>query len=83
MSTRMQKTVVVAVTVLKVHPKYQKRIKTTKRYQAHYAGSGLGVGDVVTIEESRPLSKNKNWVVKEVVRALSKNPSEEQDSYRS
>ncbi|MEK9174917.1 MAG: 30S ribosomal protein S17 [Patescibacteria group bacterium] len=67
-SNKMQKTIVVAVATLKAHPKYKKRIKTTKRYQAHYEGSVLNLGDIVTIEESRPISKNKNWIVKEIIR---------------
>lgn len=73
-SHKMQKTVVVAVTTLKAHPKYHKRLKSTQKYQAHYEGSPLNIGDTVMIEESRPISKNKNWVVKETV---NKNDSNE------
>lgn len=65
-STKMQKTVVVAVDTLKRHPAYNRLVKTTKRYKAH---DELGVeqGAFVNIEESRPLSKEVHWVVKEVV----------------
>lgn len=70
-SNKMQKTVVVAVTSIKAHPKYKKRFKSTKKYQAHYEGTALNIGDTVMIEESKPISKNKNWVLKEVVRSIS------------
>ncbi len=70
-STKMQKTIVVAVTALKAHPKYKKRIKSTKKYQAHYEGAGLSIGDTVAIEESKPISKNKNWIFKEIVKSIS------------
>ncbi|MEK7565387.1 MAG: 30S ribosomal protein S17 [Patescibacteria group bacterium] len=70
-SNKMQKTIVVAVTTLKAHPKYKKRIKSTKKYQAHYEGVGLNIGDIVAIEESKPISKNKNWILKDVVRSIS------------
>ena len=55
-SNKMQKTVVVAVTSIKAHPKYKKRLKSTKKYQAHYEGEMLSIGDTVTIEESKPIS---------------------------
>jgi len=63
MSTKMAKTVVVAVTRVKAHPKYKKRIKVTSKYKAHYEGSDLKMGDRILIEESRPISKDKHWVV--------------------
>ena len=66
-SNKMHKTIVVVVTSLKAHPKYKKRIKSTKKYQAHYEGAALNIGDTVAIEESRPISKNKNWIFKEVI----------------
>lgn len=69
-SNKMQKTVVVAVTALKAHPKYHKRLKSTKKYQAHHEGSPLNIGDVVMIEESRPISKNKNWILKKIISQL-------------
>ena len=69
-SVKMKKTAVVEVTFLKTHPKYAKKIKSTKKYKAHHEDLALGVGDVVTIEESRPISKDKHWVVKEVTRSL-------------
>ncbi|MEK7500960.1 MAG: 30S ribosomal protein S17 [Patescibacteria group bacterium] len=69
-STKTKDTVVVAVTRLKTHPKYRKIVKVTKKYQAHYTGGDVGVGDKVLIEEARPISKTKKWVIKEIKREL-------------
>ena len=66
-SDKMDKTVVVVVETLKRHPLYGKTIKTRKRYFAHDGGSASGVGDLVRIEETRPLSKRKRWTVAEIV----------------
>lgn len=66
-SDKMQKTVVVAVTRLKWHPKYKKQYKVTKRFKAHDEKGEYRSGDKVVIEETRPLSKEKRWrVVKKV-----------------
>lgn len=62
-SVKMSKTVVVAVTNLKLHEKYKRRYKSTNRYKAHYEGAELAVGDKVIIQESRPISKDKRWRV--------------------
>ncbi len=61
----MTNTVVVMVETVKPHPKYQKRITVTKKYKAHYMGAELKAGDRVLLEESRPISKDKHWIVKE------------------
>jgi small subunit ribosomal protein S17 len=65
-SVKMKDTVVVAVTRLKLHPKYKKTIKLTKKYKAHYTGGNINYGDKVIIEESRPISRTKKWVIKAV-----------------
>ena len=62
-SDKMDKTVVVEVTRLKKHPKYERRFKVSKRYKADdrdgkYKGK---VGDTIWIEETRPISKEKRW----------------------
>ena len=75
-SDKMQKTVVVSVTTIKAHPKYKKRMKVTKRYKAHYESLALKTGDIVIIEECAPISKDKNWLVKEIVKSK-KSPAEE------
>ena len=60
-SDKMQKTVVVAVTRLKMHPKYKKQYKLTTRYKAHDEKGEYHPGDKVIIQEIRPFSKDKNW----------------------
>lgn len=65
-SNKMAKTVVVKVERKKEHPKYKKQFRVHKNYKAH-TDQEYKIGDQVTIEERRPLSKDKKWrVVKEV-----------------
>jgi len=64
-SDKMDKTIVVEVTRLKQHKKYEHRFKLRKHYKVHdpenkYKGK---TGEVVRIEETRPMSKDKNWKV--------------------
>ena len=61
-SNKMQKTVVVEVSRLKVHPVYGKRIKVTDRYKAH-ADEKIAEGTTVMIKAGRPRSKGKRWEV--------------------
>jgi small subunit ribosomal protein S17 len=68
-SNKMDKTVVVIVERLARHPVYKKVIKLRKRFKAHDADNACQMGDVVRIVESRPLSKEKRWVVEEIVRS--------------
>lgn len=63
MSDKMTKTVVVAVSRLIKHPKYKKYYKVTKRYKAHDEKGEYHTGDKVVIQETRPLSKEKRWLV--------------------
>jgi len=62
-STKMQKTVVVKVERVVLHPKYKKRYKISKKYKAHNVLEDVKEGDKVIIEESRPISKDKRWRV--------------------
>lgn len=62
-SNKMDKTIVVSVDTKKSHPKYHKEYKVTKKFYAHDEENKYQVGDVVTITESRPLSKLKRWEV--------------------
>lgn len=62
-STKMQKTVVVEVERVYRHPIYKKTIKKHKKYKAHNETLELAVGDVVTIEETRPISKDTHFKV--------------------
>lgn len=66
-SDKMSKTVVVAVTTLAKHGIYKKSIKVTNKYKAHDEKNECAIGDKVLIEESRPLSKEKRWVVAEIL----------------
>lgn len=66
-SDKMDKTVVVAVDYVKRHPLYKKRITKTNRFMAHDESGNCKVGDLVRIEECRPLSKNKRWIVRQVL----------------
>jgi small subunit ribosomal protein S17 len=66
-STKMAKTVVVAVETRKVHPLYKKAMRLTKRYKAHDENHGCRIGDKVKIVETRPLSKDKRWRVSEIM----------------
>ena len=62
-SNKMNKTVIVKVEMVKVHPKYHKRYKVSKKYPAHVETNDYAIGDKVVIEESRPYSKTVNWKV--------------------
>jgi small subunit ribosomal protein S17 len=66
-SDKMEKTVVVAVDYLKPHPLYRKIIRKTSKFHAHDEENTCKVGDVVRIQESRPLSRTKRWQVIEIV----------------
>ena len=62
-SDRMEKTVVVKVTRLKTHSKYQKSFHVFKKYKAHDEKKEYRTGDQVIIEETKPFSKDKRWRV--------------------
>jgi small subunit ribosomal protein S17 len=62
-SDKNDKTVVVDVERRFTHPVLKKTVRRTKKYQAHDPENRFKVGDRVTIEESRPISKTKRWVV--------------------
>jgi len=67
-SDEMDKTVVVRVARLVHHPRYGKVLRRAKKYKAHDEGNECRVGDVVRIVESRPLSREKRWVVEEILK---------------
>jgi small subunit ribosomal protein S17 len=62
-SDAMDKTVVVRVERRVMHPVYKKFIRRSKKYSAHDETNTVKVGDVVRIQECRPISKNKSWTV--------------------
>jgi len=63
-SDKMKDTIVVAVESYKKHPKYHKFVKSTKRFKVHNPGNTCKVGDKVEIVETRPISKDKTFMVK-------------------
>jgi len=67
-SDRMNKTVVVRIERIKMHPKYKKYIRVWKKVKAHDEENTCREGDRVQVIESRPLSKDKRWRVMKIVR---------------
>jgi small subunit ribosomal protein S17 len=66
-SNKMQKTVVVSVDYSRRHRLYSKVMTRTSTFKAHDENNECQVGDLVRIEESRPISKDKRWVVREII----------------
>lgn len=62
-SDKTDKTVVVNVERRFTHPLFKKTVRRSKKYQAHDEANQYKIGDIVSIEESKPISKNKRWVV--------------------
>lgn len=62
-SDKMQKTVVVEILRLKKHPKYKKYFKVSTKFKAHDEEGLYHIGDKVVIQETRPMSKDKRWIV--------------------
>lgn len=67
LSSKMDKTVVVAVETLKRHPLYKKTLKKVAKYKAHDEKNRCQLGDKVRIIETRPLSRQKRWRVAEII----------------
>jgi small subunit ribosomal protein S17 len=66
-SDKGEKTIVVKVDVTKLHPKYKKVVRRSRKFHAHDEQNAAGIGDTVRIVESRRISKTKNWRLAEVV----------------
>ncbi|MGL5123749.1 MAG: 30S ribosomal protein S17 [Fusobacteriaceae bacterium] len=66
-SDKMEKTIVVAIETMVLHPMYKKRVKKTIKFKAHDENNVAQTGDKVRIMETRPLSKDKNWRLVEVL----------------
>ena len=66
-SSAADKTVVVKVENLVMHPLYQRFVRTTSKFMAHDEENTCNVGDRVLIEECRPLSKRKRWRIRKIV----------------
>jgi len=61
-SDKMDKTIIVSINRYKEHPKYKKRYKISKKYKVDDQKNEFKTGDKVTIQEVRPISKDKRWV---------------------
>jgi len=79
-STKMNKTIVVEVDMKRAHPLYKRVMKRSKKFYAHDEENKALVGDVVRIEETRPLSKLKRWRLIEIIRRQALAESEQQAS---
>ena len=81
-STKMNKTIVVEVSMRKSHGLYRRVVSKTKKFYAHDENSTARVGDVVEVEETRPMSKLKRWRLKNVVQKakLVEQPQQQQAS---
>ena len=75
-SNKMDKTVVVAVDLVTRHRLYGRTLRRTRNFTAHDEGNRCEIGDTVMIAESRPISKDKHWVVKQILRRGTGEPVE-------
>ncbi len=66
-SQKSKKTIIVAIQIRYQHPKYMKTLVKTKRYMVHDETEESKLGDIVLIEEYRPLSRLKRWNLKKIV----------------
>ena len=66
-SNKMDKTITLSIQYKEKHPIYGKFVSKTKKYHAHDEKNECGIGDVVRIMETRPLSKSKRWRLIEIV----------------
>jgi len=70
-SDKMTKTRVVVVERVFRHPRYERVVTRAKRFKAHDEANATKVGDRVLIEETRPLSKDKRWRIREILTRVS------------
>ena len=66
-SDKMDKTIVIAIETMTLHPIYKKRVKSTTKFKAHDEKNVAQTGDKVRIMETRPLSRDKRWRLVEIV----------------
>lgn len=66
-SDKMEKTIVVEISMRKLHPLYKKYLTRTKKVQAHDEKNEARIGDKVKVIETRPLSRHKRWRLAEIV----------------
>ena len=82
-STKMAKTIVVETTKQKAHPLYRRVVSRSKKFYAHDENNTARVGDVVRIEETRPMSRLKRWRLKDVIQRATLVPSAEEVTGKS
>jgi small subunit ribosomal protein S17 len=78
-SNKMNKTVVVEVELVTRHRLYGRTLRRTRSFKAHDETNRCEIGDTVLIAESRPISKDKHWVVQQILRRGTGEPVEIQD----
>jgi small subunit ribosomal protein S17 len=78
-STKMAKTIVVETTRQKSHPLYRRVISRSKKFYAHDENNTARLGDVVLIEETRPMSRLKRWRLKQVIQRAALVPAAEEE----
>ena len=78
-SNKMNKTVVVEVELVTRHRLYGRTLRRTRSFKAHDETNRCEIGDTVVIAESRPISKDKHWVVQQILRRGTGEPVEIQD----
>jgi len=66
-SNKMDKTVVAVVKTMVKHPVYKKYIKRSKRYKVHDEKNQCNIGDIIRFKETRPISKEKSWVLVDIL----------------
>ena len=79
LSDNMNKTRVVQVKWTAKHPAYNKLIQRAAKFKAHDEKNGAKLGDIVLIMETRPLSKDKRWIIREIIKAGQTMPKELMD----
>lgn len=67
-SDKMQKTVVAKITRLKEHPLYHKKYQASKKIKVHDPSNQSKIGDVIEIEETKPISKDKSWKLVKIIK---------------
>jgi len=66
-SNKMEKSIVVRIVRTMKHPQYQRVIRRSNKLMAHDEGNQAGIGDLVRVMETRPLSRSKRWRLVEVI----------------
>jgi small subunit ribosomal protein S17 len=73
-SNKSEKTIVILVQMRYQHPRYKKTVLKTKRYMAHDEKNDCKPGDIVLVEESKPISKKKRWKLKKILKIYQSEP---------